>query len=183
VPRIGLLSDSHGRVATTKQAVSVLLEQRIDTLIHLGDLGSMEVIDELVVGETQLQNSATSANNVDAVATAVQSRLVFGNVDWDRASMAQYARHLGIGVADPAGKLDLPDGRQLIFTHGHDDKAVDDALASGASYLCHGHSHRVRDEKVDSTRVLNPGALFRAKQYTVAVLDTDTDNFTVIELD
>lgn len=165
--KIGLLSDSHGRAATTRRAVEVLLEAGAQSLLHLGDVGSVEVIDELVVGP------------VDG--KAVEVRLVFGNVDWDRASMSQYATHLGLIVDDPVGRLTLSaegevkSGRELIFLHGDDAQAMAAALEAKPAYLCHGHSHRPRDERNGPTRIINPGALFRAQSYTVALLDTETD--------
>jgi predicted phosphodiesterase len=42
-------------------------------------------------------------------------------------------------------------------------------------YLLHGHSHLTRDERVGRTRIINPGALHRAREKTVALLDTATD--------
>lgn len=165
--KIGLLSDSHGRATTTRRAVEILLEAGAQSLVHLGDVGSVEVIDELVVEPV--------------AGKAIEVRLVFGNVDWDRASMSQYAQHLGLIVADPVGKLTIAvDGgsaaaREMIFLHGDDAEAMAAALEAKPAYLCHGHSHRPRDERSGPTRIINPGALFRAQSYTVAILDTDTD--------
>ncbi len=160
--KIGLLSDSHGRALTTRLAVEMLLAQGVDCLIHLGDLGCVEVIDELLAlppgGDKPLP-----------------VRLVFGNVDWDADSMARYAASVGVQVDHPAGRLTLADGRVLAFMHGDDGYAMQQALADGVAFLCHGHSHRQRDEKRGATRIINPGALFRAAAYSVAVLDTATD--------
>ncbi len=175
LPKIGLLSDSHGRAATTRRAVRALMEAGASSLLHMGDIGSMEVIDELVLPP-------------DANGKGIDVRLVFGNVDWDRASMARHAEHLGIIVCDPVGRLTLPaaaDGvagqpspRELIFLHGDDSEAMIKALASHPAYLCHGHSHQARNERIGATRIINPGALFRAQNYTVAILDTDADEVT-----
>ena len=52
MPKIGLLSDSHGRARTTRLAIQTLLDQSVEAIVHLGDIGSIEVIDELVVQET-----------------------------------------------------------------------------------------------------------------------------------
>lgn len=172
LPKIGLLSDSHGRAATTRRAVQVLMDAGASSLLHMGDIGSMEVIDELVLPP-------------DASGKAIDVRLVFGNVDWDRASMSRYAQHLGITVADPVGRLTLPavigraagqaSPRELIFLHGDDSEAMVKAMASHPAYLCHGHSHQARNERIGATRIINPGALFRAQSYSVAILDTDAD--------
>jgi len=163
MPRIGLLSDSHGRADTTARAVDVLVEQGVDMLIHLGDVGGTRVIDELLT--------------VNAEGDAIEARLVFGNTDWDAADLERYARSLGVAVDDPVGELDLPDGR-LVYQHGHLAGRLRDALASEPAWLCHGHTHEVRDETVGPTRFINPGALFRAARYTVAVLETESNQLT-----
>jgi len=171
LPKIGLLSDSHGRAQTTRRAVEILLEAGAQMLLHMGDIGSMEVIDELVVV-------------ADGAGKKIEVQLVFGNVDWDRQSMARYAQHLGLTVADPVGRLILPASerhpqqRELIFLHGDDVQAMVNSLAAKPAYLCHGHSHQARNEREGATRIINPGALFRAQNYTVAILDTETDEVT-----
>ena len=57
------------------------------------------------------------------------------------------------------------------------------ATEQKVDYLCHGHTHKTRDVRVDATRVINPGALCHASQCTVAVLDTDTDGLTFYPVD
>lgn len=152
--------------------MEVLLAAGAQSLIHLGDVGSLEVIDEMVL---------PAANG----RPAIDVRLVFGNVDWDRASMGQYAGHLGLTVADPVGAMPVGTGgdgkaREIIFLHGDDSTAMTAALAAEPAYLCHGHSHHPRDERAGATRIINPGALFRAQAYTVALLDTDADTVTFL---
>jgi uncharacterized protein len=161
LPRIGLLSDSHGRAATTRAAVQLLLSHQPDVLIHLGDVGSVEVIDALL-GES-------------ASGDLLPVHVVFGNTDWDAADLGRYARRLGVQVDDPVGRLTLEDGGELWFMHGHDARAMARALARQVRYLCHGHTHQPADHRRGTTRIINPGALFRAQRYTVAVLDTAQD--------
>jgi len=170
--RIGLLSDSHGRAATTQRAVRLLLDKQVDLLLHLGDVGTVDVIDALI-------EQIDEAGDLDP-----QVHAVFGNCDWDADAMARYADSLGVAVDHPVGRLKV-DGKTLVFQHGHQEAAMDQALAEGVDYLCHGHTHRQRDERVGETRVINPGALFRAAHYTVAVLDVGKDElkfYTVPEV-
>jgi len=175
LPRIGLLSDSHGQAATTRRAVHVLLEQRAELLVHLGDVGTVEVIDALL---------ATGPDG-----KAVESHLVFGNTDWDAAALGRYAAEVGIIVDHPTGRLSLggsgggggggdEGGSELVFCHGHEPAVTRAALAEGVAYLCHGHTHVASDEREGQTRVINPGALFRARRYTVALLETESDTLT-----
>lgn len=129
--------------------------------MHLGDIGTVEVIDALAV-------------NAPASDRQIEAHVVFGNTDWDADVLADYAEDLGIRVDHPVGRLTLGEG-ELVFCHGHRSRDLEQALAEHVRYLCHGHTHRVLDERAGPTRVINPGALFRASDYTVALLDTDED--------
>ena len=162
MPRIGLLSDSHGRASTTRRGVQILLGERVDLLIHLGDIGTVDVIDALAVAAPGFDRQ-------------IAAHLVFGNTDWDRDVLREYALDLDITVDDEVGTLPV-DGGELVFCHGDDGQVMQEAIARDARYLCHGHTHRRLDERVNQTRVINPGALFRAREYTVAVLDTGRDD-------
>jgi putative phosphoesterase len=156
--RIGILSDSHGRVKPTRAAVKVLLDRRCAMLLHLGDLGSDAVIDELV---------------------GHNARLVLGNCDDD--DLARYAALVGVINDHPAGRVTV-NGRSVAFTHGHIESAMTAALREGADYLLHGHTHEVRDERHGRTRVINPGALHRAARYTAAVLEPANDRLDILEV-
>jgi uncharacterized protein len=176
LPRIGLLSDSHGRAVTTRLGVRALLTSGIDLLIHLGDIGSVEVIDELVVHQpTPGSPDSPAPNSPDPI----PARLVFGNSDWDIGPLSKYAQSLGIQVDHPVGRIDLNPG-ELVFCHGHQPQPMTQALAQNATYLCHGHTHQASDTRSGHTRIINPGALCRAHEYTVAVLDTENDQLTFL---
>jgi uncharacterized protein len=161
--RLGILSDSHGRHDTTRAAVKLLMREHADLLIHLGDIGSDRVLEELAGHAT----------------TPV--RIVFGNCDWDEGSLAEYARHLGVVVDHPMGRLEAT-GKSLAFTHGHFPDLMRQALTDGVDYLLHGHTHELRDERVGRTRIINPGALFRAARYTAALLDPEADTLQILEV-
>ena len=168
--KLGLLSDSHGRAEITARAARMLLDHGADTLIYLGDIGDEKTLDALALepgGNGQLHPSV---------------HLVFGNCDWPLQVLADYARNLGITVDHPAGRLHLA-GKQIAFTHGHIEAELRQALADGVDYLFHGHTHEIRDERVGDTRVINPGALFRAREHTVALLDLPQDRLDLLSLD
>jgi len=162
--RIGLLSDAHGRGPITQQAVALLLDRGAELLLYLGDVGSEAVIDALAVGDR------------------AQSRLVFGNTDYDTAALEQYARQIGVHVDDPVGCLETARG-PLVYCHGHDEKPMQMALAQGAAYLCHGHTHVQADRHLGATRIINPGALHRAREYTAALLDPQRDELMFYRID
>jgi hypothetical protein len=170
VSKIGLLADSHGQAARTRRAAELLAQAGAELLIHLGDLCAENVLDALL----------TAGPNPK---TPLLIHVIFGNMDADIPQLTRYAAALGFHVDHPAGSLDLPADRRLIFMHGHDPVAMRQALADGVTYLCHGHTHRAADQRRDRTRIINPGALFRAPVYSVAMLDTDADDLRFYQLD
>ncbi len=157
---IGVLSDSHGRTDSTARAVQSLLNCGAQMLIHLGDLEAEAVIDELV---------------------GHNARIVFGNCDWDEQVLAHYAELVGVRVDHPLGLAEV-DGKRIAFTHGHLPRVMHDALNDGVDYILYGHTHAVSDERVGRTRLINPGALFRAPRYTAALLDPAADHLRIIEV-
>jgi putative phosphoesterase len=158
--RIGILSDSHGRVDRIESALGLLESRGADLFLHLGDIGDVDAIDVM------------AGRNV---------RMVFGNCDWDEAGLRRRAEERGLVVDHPIGRIDI-DGRTLAYTHGHRNELMQAAMADRVTWLLHGHTHELRDECIDGTRLINPGALQRATRYTVALLDTDEDALDVLEL-
>ena len=165
---LGLLSDTHGRAEITREAVEWLLDHGADILIHLGDIGGVEVIDALAVRPVGMEQQ-------------VEAHLVYGNCDWESAALGRYARDLGVIEHGLAGEL-VVDGKRVVFTHGHVASAMDQAIDSGADYLLHGHTHLQSDGIMRQTRVINPGALFRSSRHTVALLTPGSGELRVHEV-
>jgi len=158
---IGFISDSHGEWLRTRFAIQLLNNKQCDTIIHLGDVETHEVLDEL------------AGNNVS---------LVFGNCDLV-SRLSEYAVTIGIDVQDPAGTVTV-DGITIAFLHGHDFQQYQNFLDDDEiNIIAHGHSHEIRDELVENTRCINPGALHRAPRYTVAVLNTKTEALEFLEVE
>ncbi|MBX3355899.1 MAG: YfcE family phosphodiesterase [Phycisphaeraceae bacterium] len=155
--RVGLLSDSHGRAARTRDAVRLLVGRGADILLHMGDIETEEVLDQLA---------------------GLTAHVVFGNND-DEISLGRYAASIGLTVAHPLGQLSV-DGKTIAFTHGHLGSSLRDWR--GIDYFVHGHTHQRRDERREGTRIINPGALHRAPVYSVALLDPASDALEFLDL-
>ena len=151
--KLGILSDSHGRHERTHKAVQLLLANGASELAHCGDIETEQVIDQLAV---------------------ITAHLVFGNCDPNWRVLSRYALGLGVLVQHPLARFECG-GRAFAMTHGHDSDCVAAALKEGVDYVLHGHTHVCRDERHGVTRIINPGALHRASEFTVALLDTDSD--------
>ena len=157
---IGIISDSHGEVMRTRCAMKLLALSGCEKYIHLGDVETVEVLDEL---------------------KGFDVALVFGNCDWGN-QLYEHAINIGIDVREKADIL-RAGKKQIAFLHGHDERKYYEFLEDGVDYLLHGHTHEKRDEMVNKTRCINPGALHRADVYTVAVLDTSHDSVLFLEVD
>lgn len=175
---IGLLSDSHGSAAITAQAAATLVAAGAEVLVHLGDIGTEAVLDALLMPLPARDGEDGGAGS----GLTVPAHVVFGNTDGRARELTRYAREIGIAVDHPLGRLEL-DGKTVAFTHGHDATLMRQMLDQRVDYLCHGHTHEVRDERVDGTRIINPGALHRAARYSVAVLDTSADELSFYGVD
>lgn len=158
--RIGILSDSHGKGRTLRKALTALSRRGAEAIVHCGDLGSVECIEML--GEA-----------------CVPSYVVAGNMDRHTDRLADAAQRCGVAFHWEAIEVPLGDGQFLVATHGHDERILSEMIRGEQfPYVCHGHTHRVRDDRFGPVRVICPGALChpRHPRYpTAALLDTERD--------
>ena len=158
---IGILSDTHGRGPIMAAAVDLLRRRGAEYLIHCGDVGGVDLLEHLVGGP---------------------AAFVLGNCDADEPAYRRHAQSLGVVFCGSMGDLEL-DGRRLAVMHGDDAPLMERILASRQhDYLLHGHTHVRHDQHVGRTRVINPGALFRAAHKSVAILDTRADALEFVEI-
>jgi uncharacterized protein len=158
---LGILSDTHGRADAALAGVKVLTDAGAEFLIHCGDVGSKDVLDALA---------------------GIKSAFVFGNTDWDRAPIEKYASLIGVDCLGVFGSVTLADKRIAVM-HGDDfHLRAQITEKQEYDYLLLGHTHVADDRRVGRIRVINPGALFRARQKTVAALDLAADKLQFIEV-
>lgn len=159
--RLGILSDSHDRVARVHFAVNELQELGAEVLIHCGDITGPEVV---------------------AACAILPSYFVFGNNDADDVPALRRAiADLGASCLEWGSELTLADKRVAV-AHGHLRGDVRRLLAAQPDYMLSGHSHVAADWQDGVTRRINPGALHRAARFTVALLDLATGQLQFIEV-
>lgn len=171
--RLGILSDTHGRHVAARVAVQALLDAGAEALVHCGDVGEEAVLDILAGQPTWF---------------------VWGNNDLDREHLEKYAADLGLICLGDFGRFDFA-GRQFVVTHGDDPHKtlavctagergeIDPTTGRTDDYLLTGHTHVAHDRRFGNLRWINPGALYRARSKSVALLHLEEDRLDFIEID
>lgn len=147
---LGIVSDTHGHLENARAAVRMLESLEVQQVIHCGDIGSPDI---------------------PHLFSAWPTHFVFGNVDYDEADLRTAIRRAKLTCHDRFGELELA-GRKIAFLHSDDGKRFHQTIESGRyDLVCYGHTHIARIERIGPTLVLNPGALYRARPHTLAIVN------------
>ena len=88
----------------------------------------------------------------------------------------------GVTLHEPFGHLEI-ESTTIAFVHGDDHSLLRSLENSGAyDFVFHGHTHVRAEHRMGPTRVINPGALHRARPKTFAVLDLAAKAVTTVEV-
>ncbi|MBX3397061.1 MAG: YfcE family phosphodiesterase [Phycisphaerae bacterium] len=157
---IGILSDSHGDGPETARAIALLNARGAKKLVHCGDLCGINVLDELAGHD---------------------SVFVWGNCDDPDLTMRRYVAAIGLPWPEVPVTFEAAGKRFAVF-HGH-EPAFAAALRSGEfDYVLHGHSHQFAYTRDGNTRIINPGALHRARIHTVGLLVPVTGELRILDV-
>ena len=157
--RLGIISDTHDQLDRTKRAVDLLQSHGAETLVHCGDLCTSPILEACAV---------------------LPLWFVFGNNDCDEVpDLLVASREMNATCLKWGGVAHIG-GKKVGVTHGHLRTDINRVLSEHPDYLLSGHSHMSHDSVVDSVRHINPGAIYRAAKYTVAILDLVTEELTFI---
>jgi hypothetical protein len=153
--KLGILSDTHDQLERTRTAVAMLREAGAEGLIHCGDWTTPEMI---------------------SVCAQLPLWFVFGNNDADEVpALEAAATQAGATCLGWSGFIELA-GRRIGVAHGHMRYDMRHITSQRPDYGFFGHSHIATDVRENGIRWINPGALHRADEYTVALLDLSTDD-------
>ncbi len=162
--KIGILSDSHNDIDHLAAALKILDRESIHVVICCGD-----VVDAACV----------------PLFAGLELHLVEGNMDTHPQDIVRSVTYLGNDSTFGLEYQAVIDNKRIVAMHGHHEGRLNEAVRSGDfDYVFHGHTHRRRDERVNSTRVINPGALggTRHESRSIAILDLTHDDLHVIEI-
>lgn len=158
--RLGILSDTHDQLARTIRAVAILQSHGAEMLIHCGDLTGPDIVHACGV---------------------LPSTYVFGNNDFDERGLRAAMAATGGTCLGFSGEV-IVAGRRIAVTHGDNAREFRRLLSSQPDYLLYGHTHVPLNERDGPTRQINPGALHRASEWTVALLDLANDDVLLIKV-
>ena len=165
--KIGIVSDTHGKTRRLAAALAALRERGCEAVVHCGDIGSAECVELLGHG-------------------GMPAYAVAGNMDKAGAALRAAATAAGVTFSPVTVEVALGDGEHLIATHGDRMQLLAELVAGQQfPYVCHGHTHRIRDERIGKVRVVNPGALRGprgSRGATLALLDTRTDTLEFLDV-
>ncbi|QEL14512.1 metallophosphoesterase family protein [Limnoglobus roseus] len=151
---IGILSDTHDEFERTRRAVALLASRGAKALIHCGDLIEPEIVP---------------------ICAVLPFYFVFGNNDADVVpQLRSIAKFMKATCLEWGGLIELA-GKHIAVTHGHMGTDVRRLSRPSPDYFLSGHSHVAMDVRNGACRCINPGALHRADEYTVALLNLETD--------
>ena len=151
--RIGVISDTHDRGEAVEEAVRLLVEQRVELILHCGDIETPDTV---------------------RLFKAVPTHFVFGNWDKDRGKLVAAIKDIGGTVHDSFGAIELA-GQRVAWVHSHERHQLRQLEHSDFfDYVFYGHTHVREQHRTGRTLVANPGALFRANPKTCIVLDVVT---------
>lgn len=146
---LGVMSDTHGHQPFTREAARMLASFEVEWVIHCGDIGSTEVVELLREWPVDY---------------------VLGNVDGTGREFERVIAAAGGTLHGQFAALNLAE-RHIAVLHGHDTRRLHETIAGEAyDLVCHGHTHVRRLEQLGQTLVLNPGAVFRAKPRSIAIV-------------
>ncbi len=137
--KIGVLSDTHDNLDNLLTVLEILRQRDIETVIHCGDLTDFSLISHFS-GFRLIYLTG----NMDAASGTIKKRVEQMREDNFAGLVFQ-------------GKLD---GIMVAATHSHlEGKVMELVQEKRFSWIFHGHTHEKRDETVQGTRIVNPGAL------------------------
>lgn len=159
--KIGIIADTHNNIALTRKAVSILKEGKVSMVVHAGDITSPKML-KLFEG--------------------LKCRFVLGNGDIDVEDLNKESHRMGFGVIENFCTFEA-DNKKFIVFHGNDVPLFREAVSSGKyDYIIKGHTHFFENYISNNARVINPGSLYGADTFSIAILDSESDRVEMIKL-
>jgi putative phosphoesterase len=160
--KIGILSDTHNDIELTQKAINIFNENKVDLVVHAGDITSPRML---------------------GLFKNFKCKFVLGNGDIDAEALNAESEKLGFSDIEKYCTF-TADGKKIIVFHGNDVTQFRKAVASGMyDYVIKGHTHLFENYVSNKTRIINPGSLYGADEFSVAILDTESGRIDRIRIE
>lgn len=145
---LGVISDTHGQLEMTALAVHAMKSMKVEYVIHCGDVGGTAIVP---------------------LFQSFSAHFVVGNCD-SAITLQMAVEAAGQTFHGRVGELSL-EGRKIAFLHGDSHFAIQRLLTEGeCDLIAHGHTHLAQWGTHGETVILNPGALTRCEQPSIALV-------------
>ena len=165
IMRIGIMSDSHDNIQSSKDALQAFAKKEVQLILHAGDM----------IG---------SGNCYIFEGCGMPIKLVYGNNDGDRVGLRRDFERIGGEYLGDFGEVES-DGLKIALLHGTEEPMVK-AVVSSQIYdiVVRGHNHRAEVARQGKTLIINPGEIWGhfTGRSSVAILDTSNLRVEFIEL-
>ena len=158
--KLGIISDTHGRLNETVCAIQLFREHDVQTVIHCGDIGSSAIVRAF---------------------EGLETHFVFGNTDGEDETLKCAAEETGNHLHGWFGSIERL-GKRIAFIHGHQPQFEQELESGNWDLLCFGHTHVASLQIHGLTLLLNPGAFTRVFRPTIAIVtlpDMTVERFDV----
>ena len=170
---IGIMADTHDNLPMVDKAVTILLDEKVDLVLHAGDYVAPFVISHFKPFKGKFIG-------------------VFGNNDGDHEVLRERFKEFGLEIRGIFAEVEVGNLRIALLHGGEPGGAPgpSELLKSLLSKKCydviiHGHVHEAKVYKKDKTLIINPGEVcgYLTGNPSVAVLDTKTTKARIIQLE
>ncbi len=154
--KIGLMSDSHDNLNNIRKALSVFSKEKVEYVIHAGDLISPFCLDLFKEYKKKFY-------------------LCSGNNKGDTKLIAEKMKNMGF-FFDNVGEF-IIDQKKFALYHGTEEKILYSLIKSEKQFdfIIYGHTHKKDLRKEGNTLIINPGEVYDLYgSPSVAILDTET---------
>jgi hypothetical protein len=162
--KIGIISDSHDHHANVLKAVEIFKEQKVEYILHAGDIVSPFTA-----------TAFSAVENAKFIA-------VFGNNDGEKIMLKSTIDSFGGQIHHDPWHGQIA-GKKFYMTHK--PKTVDEAV-SGGNYdiIVYGHTHIKDIRMAGKTLIINPGEStdWICGKGHIVILDTESLKTTEMEL-
>ncbi len=161
--KLGILSDTHNNTQTLQRALTLFRGRDITTLIHCGDMTS--------------PNTAVLLKGFQVIA-------VTGNMDVNTGQLERTLKMLNPENSLSATFTGEIEGVSIAATHSHRGNVPELVENGRYTYIFHGHTHQQKHEQVNSTHIINPGALggTRHEPRSICVVNLATNHVEFIQV-